>query len=308
MPKLTRTGYEIGSSEAGAIVLHKDSFKSRHEVLEKHKLARAGVESIDEVRNERALRRGNHLEAGVASWANEEIETLSGGDAIMFEPTEAYRKKGLGIASSIDRIIELSEPITLDKHDGGQATFMGQGIVEIKTDFYHNDKPKPEWIIQVMHQMFCAEMNWAIIACMCQRGKLHLYPVEWDALMVEIMADCYAEFWTLVKEDGEYPPIAEDAKPEYQDITKHLEKTNQDLAILCSDYLKWAGAERAAKVEKDKLKDNITMCLDSLDVEYASIPGFQIKAASQPRERKTQVGTGEFYDSVSFAIKETSNE
>jgi len=308
MPKLTRTGYEIGSSEAGAIVLHKDSFKSRHEVLRKHKLARAGVESIDEVRNEFALRRGTHLEPGVASLANEEIERLSGGDAIMFEPTEAYRKEGLGIASSIDRIIELSEPITLDKHDGGQATFMGQGIVEIKTDFYHNDKPKPEWIIQVMHQMFCAEMNWAIIACMCQRGKLHLYPVEWDAMMVEIMADCYAEFWTLVKEDGEYPPIAEDDKPFYHDITKHLKKSNQDLALLCSDYLKWAGAERAAKTEKDKLKEDITLCLDSLDVEYAKIPGFQIKAASQTKERKTQIGTGEFYDSVSFAIKETSNE
>ena len=31
----------------------------------------------------------------------------------MFEPTEAYRKEGLGVASSIDRIIELSEPLTL---------------------------------------------------------------------------------------------------------------------------------------------------------------------------------------------------
>ena len=50
------------------------------------------------------------------------------------------------------------------------------------------------------------------------------------------------------------------------------------------------------------------MCLDSLDVEYAKIPGFQIKAASQTKEKKTQVGTGEFYDSVSFSIKETSNE
>jgi len=86
MPKLTRTGYEIGSSEAGAIVLHKTSFQTRHEVLQKHKLARAGVESIDEVRYERALRRGTHLEPSVASWANEEIERLSGGDAIMFEP------------------------------------------------------------------------------------------------------------------------------------------------------------------------------------------------------------------------------
>ena len=65
MPKLTRTGYEIGSSEAGAIVLHKTSFQTRHEVLQKHKLARAGVEAIDEVRNQRALRRGTHLKLGL---------------------------------------------------------------------------------------------------------------------------------------------------------------------------------------------------------------------------------------------------
>ena len=308
MPKLTRTGYEIGSSEAGAIVLHKNSFQTRHEVLRRHKLGRAGVEAIDEIRNERALRRGTHLEPSVATWANEEIERLSGGRAVMFEPDTAYRKEGLGIASSIDRIIEITEPLTLEKHDGGEVTLMGQGIVEIKTDFYHSDKPKPEWIIQVMHQMFCAEMSWAIIACMCQKGRLHLYPVQWDELMANIMVDCYAEFWTLVKEDGEYPPIAEDDKPEYQDISKHLEKSNKDLSLLCGDYLKWAAAERAAKTEKDKLKEDITLCLDSLDVEYAKIPGFQIKAASQTKEKNTQVGTGEFYDAVSFSIKETSNE
>ena len=143
MPKLTRTGYEIGSSEAGAIVLHKTSFQTRHEVLRRHKLARAGVEAIDEIRNERALRRGTHLEPSVATWANEEIERLSGGRAVMFEPDTAYRKEGLGIASSIDRIIEITEPLTLEKHDGGEVTLMGQGIVEIKTDFYHSDKPKP---------------------------------------------------------------------------------------------------------------------------------------------------------------------
>ena len=144
MPKLTKTGTEIGSSEAGAIVLHKTSFQTRQQVLEKHKLAHAGVEAIDEVRNQRALRRGTHLEAGVASWANEEIERLSGGDAIMFEPTEAYRREGLGVASSIDRIIELTEPLTLPKVDGDNVTVHGQGIVEIKTDCYHHDNPKPE--------------------------------------------------------------------------------------------------------------------------------------------------------------------
>tara|TARA_R100001510_G_C7609746_1_gene173683 strand:- start:12 stop:938 length:927 start_codon:yes stop_codon:yes gene_type:complete len=308
MPKLTKTGTEIGSSEAGAIVLHKTSFQTRQEVLEKHKLARAGVEAIDEVRNQRALRRGTHLEAGVASWANEEIERLSGGDAIMFEPTEAFRREGLGVASSIDRIIELSEPLTLQKPDGDNVTFHGQGIVEIKTDFYHHDKPKPEWVIQVMHQMFCAEMSWAIIACMDQKGRLHLYPVQWDAKLVNVMVDAYAEFWELVQTDGNYPPIAENDKPEYVDITKVLKESNQDLQKLCADYHKAAGEERQWKKTKDEVKFAITLALDSLGVEYASIPGYQIKAATQTKEKKQSIGTGEFYEALSFTIKETSNE
>jgi len=308
MPKLTKTGTEIGSSEAGAIVLHKTSFQTRQQVLEKHKLAHAGVEAIDEVRNQRALRRGTHLEAGVASWANEEIERLSGGDAIMFEPTEAYRREGLGVASSIDRIIELTEPLTLQKPDGDNVTFHGQGIVEIKTDFYHHDKPKPEWVIQVMHQMFCAEMSWAIIACMCQKGRLHLYPVQWDAKLVNVMVDAYAEFWELVQTDGNYPPIAENDKPEYVDITKVLKESNQDLQQLCADYHKAAGEERQWKKTKDEVKFAITLALDSLGVEYASIPGYQIKAATQTKEKKQSIGTGEFYEALSFTIKETSNE
>jgi len=32
MPKLTKTGYEIGSSEAGAIVLGKTAFQNRHDI------------------------------------------------------------------------------------------------------------------------------------------------------------------------------------------------------------------------------------------------------------------------------------
>tara|TARA_B100000683_G_scaffold252159_1_gene268790 strand:+ start:2512 stop:3438 length:927 start_codon:yes stop_codon:yes gene_type:complete len=308
MPKLTKTGYEIGSSEAGAIVLHKTSFQSRHEVLQKHKLARAGVEAIDEVRNQRALRRGTHLEAGVAAWANEEIERLSNGDAIMFEPTEAYRKEGLGVASSIDRIIELSEPLTLPKPDGDTLTLHGQGIVEIKTDFYHHDKPKPEWVVQVMHQMFCAEMNWAIIACMCQKGRLHLYPVMWNKQLVEKMVNAYAEFWELVKSDGEYPPVAEEEKPEYVDISEKLTESNQDLQQLCADYHRAAGEERHWKKLKEEIKLGITLTLDGLGVEYATIPGYQIKAASQTKEKKQSIGTGEFYEALSFTIKETSNE
>ena len=121
---------------------------------------------------------------------------------------------------------------------------------------------------------------------MCQKGRLHLYPVQWDELMANIMVDCYAEFWTLVKEDGEYPPIAEDDKPEYQDISKHLEKSNKDLALLCGDYLKWAAAERAAKTEKDKLKEDITFVLIALMLSTPRYPAFKSKLHHKPKKRK----------------------
>lgn len=35
MPKLTITAEEIGSSDAGAIVLHQTTFATRHDVLQK---------------------------------------------------------------------------------------------------------------------------------------------------------------------------------------------------------------------------------------------------------------------------------
>ena len=78
MPKLTKTGYELGSSEAGAVVLHRTTFNTRHEILQKHKLARAGVEQIDDNRFATARLRGNMLEDGVARWAAHDIEDKTG--------------------------------------------------------------------------------------------------------------------------------------------------------------------------------------------------------------------------------------
>jgi len=308
MPKLTKTGYEIGSSEAGAIVLHKTSFQTRHEVLRRHKLARAGVEDIEQIRNPNALQRGTHLELGVANWAQERLVEMTSAHVQMEEPEEAFSKPDLGIASSVDRIIELHAPLHLDKSDGTVTSFNHVGIMEVKTDFYHQGKPKPEWVIQVLHQMLCTDLRWGIIACMDQSGKLHFYPVDWDENMVVLMIEAYAEFWELVKNDGEYPPIAQDPKPEFKDISDMLPQTNQDVAQLCGDYLKASAEERQWKKTKEDIRDAIETCLDALGVEYAALPGFEITSASVMKEKKKMVGTGEMAPSSKFAIKEISND
>lgn len=307
MPKLTRTGYEIGSSEAGAILLHKTAFQTRHEVLRKHKLARAGVEDIDTIRNPNALQRGTHLEGGVASWAAEKIEELSSMPVDMYEPTEAFRKPDYGIASSIDRIIELRAPLHLDRADGSVATLQGKCIMEVKTDFYHRGKPKPEWQVQVLHQMLCSDIRKGLIVCMDQAGKLHMYPVDYDKAVVTAMIDAFIEFWELVKSDGDYPPIATEEKSTPVDLTKELPKTNVDVAALCSDYLVARGAERAAKKLADDAKDAIAMAMDALNIEHATLPGFEIKSGTVRKQKKRMVNTGEYYDADTFSVKEVND-
>jgi len=303
MPKLTKTGYEIGSSEAGAIVLFKTAFQFRDEVLENHKLARAGVESVDKPLNKNALRRGTHLEPSVATWAAEDLMEMTGAHVEMQEPKVAFRREDLRIASSVDRIVTLSAPLVLSEPDGTEVVLQNKGICEIKTDFYHDDKPKPEWKIQVLHQMLCTGMRWGLIACMCQRGKMHYYPVTYNQHLIDRMIEAYAEFWHLVDTDGTYPPITtNEAGP--VELKTYDEGVTTLLKSMADDYLK-AGAEaRRWSAVKEESKKAIMQAMDNLEVEHGKIENFVIKAEVKRKEKKRMVGTGEFAPSTSFSIKE----
>ena len=279
MPKLTITGKEIGSSEGGPIILGKDDFNTRDDILKRHKLAVAGVETIQEARvNKNALMRGSHLEHGVADWFLEAIsEELPG--AILAEPTQAYRKEEYRIASSIDRILSVPKDMELViEYQGEQYAFKGMGIVEIKTDFYHTDKPKSSWIIQVHHQMICADMDWAIVVCMNQKGQLKLYPFHKDENLVEVMLGKYAEFWNLVDTDGEYPPLAEDEAPGLRELTiDDNSKQNVDIAQLAADYQLASSEARKWSKQKDAAKEALALAMD----EYTERHTFSVKEKSE---------------------------
>lgn len=306
MPKLTVTGYEIGSSEAGAIVLHRTAFQTRHDVLRRHKLARSNVEQIEDNRFEKARLRGNMLEPGVANWAEHELKERSGGGVMMFEPDTSYRKPDLGIASSIDRIISVEKPFTLKGVDE-EVEVKGTGILEIKTDAYHEGKPKPEWIIQVLHQMLCSDYRWGVIACMDQKLQLSLYPVAWNGTLIDAMVEAYAEFWELAKSDGEYPPIAE-TNQTIAKLDDHLTETSGDLRSICTDYLAAkAKAKEYLEIAED-CKAALQDVLDSLEVEYGRVSGFEIRNKKTWRERKQLVGTGEFYETETFSVKGYDND
>ena len=308
MPKLTKTGWEIGSSEAGAIILHKTAFATRHDVLQNHKLARAGVETIDRAETP-AMRRGNALEGGVANWASGEIKILTGVSNKIWEPTQPYQIEELGIASSIDRFIEVEEAIFLPDMDDKAVEMEGIGILEIKTDFYHHDKPKDEWVVQVAHQMLCSDVDWAIIACLTQKGKLKLYPIQRSSGIELLMRDAYLEFWNLVETDGEYPPIETTKnKQESVDLVKVLPDTHGDLALICNDYLRASSEANNWNKTKKELKQNIADILDSIQAEEATLNNYEIKSAYEMKPKKRMVETDEVVESHSFSIKEISNE
>tara|TARA_A100000172_G_C3040786_1_gene110365 strand:- start:312 stop:1232 length:921 start_codon:yes stop_codon:yes gene_type:complete len=306
MPKLTKTGYELGSSEAGAVVLHRTSFNTRHEILQRHKLARAGVEQIDDNRFAAARLRGNMLEDGVAKWAAHDIEDKTGEPCEIYEPTEAYQKAHLGIASSIDRIITLGAPIDMVAVDGAPVTLKGKGILEIKTDAYHEGKPKPEWMVQVMHQMLCSDYKWGIIACLNQKLKLHLYPVKFDQVLADNMIYAYAEFWELVNTDKDYPPIAENQESP-TDLTE-LVDSHTDVSLACAAYLNAKSQVREHQAEADNCKEVLKEVLDQFELSYASVPGFELKLKKSWRERKEQRGTGEFYELDTLTVKDIEDE
>ena len=66
MPKLTKTGQEIGSSDAATAVLHKNPYDdTRQKLLNRTKKARRAEELQDDGRNCEAKLRGAVLEPGI---------------------------------------------------------------------------------------------------------------------------------------------------------------------------------------------------------------------------------------------------
>ena len=309
MPKLTITGKELGASETGAIVLDETAFNTNQEVLEKHRDAINGVERIENFRYPKALRRGNHFEGGVASWTLEELQIANPESKIsMFEPKNSFQRTELKMGASIDRIIEVAEVpiVVLDTQDEPFA-FIGTGIVEIKTDYYHKDRIKPEWLIQIHHQMICAGLDWGMIACADQKGHLNIYPIKRNERLCETIINKVNIFWGLIESGEDYPPIAKPKDKEFVDVKDLLKDSNRDLLQLASDYNKASSEARMWTKTKNEIKEAISDVLDALNVTHAVIDNFEITSEYKKKEKKKQVATGEFAESHSFSIKEKNS-
>ena len=308
MPKLTQTGSELGSSETPAIVLGNDGYNDNQDILQRHRAKINNVERIDShKRKKTALIRGDNLEPGVANWAVDELKFLNPqSDINMWEPKEAFSFPEGKMGASIDRIIDVTKhPIIFEK-DEKEFIFEGQGIVEIKTDFYHQDRLRPSWVIQVHHQFICSGLDWGIVACMSQKGQLNLYPISINTNLCKVIIEKVAEFWDLINENKDYPPIQESNK-EFVDIKKALPKTNHDFLTLCENFTHASKEERKWKRTKETAKSAIADAMDGLQITHARYDDYEIISDTVIKNRTKQVVTDEQYESHKFSVKEKIN-
>ena len=328
--KLTKTGYQLGSSEMGAIVMQKDDFQTRDEIYESHFNARNKVESIKDamLKNNWAIKRGNAYELPTFLLFYEELlQAISNelGDIPELEqfsweqPTKCFAPEDynpnhrlLGMGSSIDFIIKSQIDIEVEVRKQKVKIVKGKNIIEIKTDFYKGGKLKPSWAIQVQHQFVCSGISNGAVVCFAQDGDLHIYPMEINEKMCKLIMAKAKEFWELIEKAERYPKIVE---PQDKSLrTKVLDdtiikKTNHDLVQLAEDYLVASVEQRKWGKTKDDIKSSLTDVLDNLELDVLTIPEqYQIKSVFSEVPKKKMVETGEMTERHSFTIKEIKDE
>lgn len=308
MAKHTITGKELGCSELPPLVLKKTAFQTRQQVWDKQFKASRGVESIEQIRNQSALDRGNFLQDGVAAWAMYELQKKTSATLSQFEPREAFRIKELKLGATLDNVLTIENGILELEYDGFTYEFSGNVNHETKTDFYHNGVPKADWIIQANGQMMCSGIDQSIISVLAQDGKLHLYPCRIDEELCDVIAQICSDFWERIDKEENYPDLVEESAKEFVDLSQHLHKTNKDLDGMCAD-LKHLRAEANAFSKKAKeVQGEIVGVMDKLGITHGMTNTYEIVSELVSKPKKKYVDTGQTQESINFKLKERKED
>mgnify|MGYP003115068748 FL=1 len=303
--KKTITGKELGASEIGTIILGKNSYgQTDNDVLDKHKRASIGVSHIRENEYSRPLTRGKHLEAGIVNWWLEETFAKQKVKIVADELDFAVRMEREKIGATLDRLIKINGELEVD----GEV-FTGEGVLEIKTDYYHQNKPKIEWIYQVNQQLICVnktldkKLTWGLIVCACQKGKLHTYPVKLNKKYIKDIFGAAITFWNHFDYGTRFPEPEEKQEDKKLDIRtlnpEHIVTFNNEnylLVDVIDNYLNAKREERQSKKTTTTHKEILDFAIDQMNCDGIQIDKFHVVAERTTKERTEQRGTGQFYD------------
>jgi hypothetical protein len=323
MAKFSKTGYESGASDLGAIVPVNGEFllpfgNTPNDILQRH---RAALDGTDLFPSSRIMEAGNRFEDAIRGWFEDDFHCK------VDKAIDGFRSDDCNLVASLDGII--MDGITITDHAGLTHTLEGMGVIDFKCPTYKPDDPEAvTYHLQLQGQMHCAKANWAILA------QLDRVRCEWTISVFlrhqgMVTAICLAvdDFWQHMKDDTDYPPmttteankiVAGNRRPDAHDLT--TKDINKDCPLNANDrdqLMNLAEVYQAAKqgeklCKADKEAAQLEICEVLGGVEKIILPDFNVNWTTTEKkatEETTKVTPAKpASTSRRFTVKEIINE
>ena len=270
--KHSKDGYELGMSKLGIVALGIDDFNNDVEDLRQQFIEiREGRQDsvINPFISEMAGLRGNCLENGISQLAYQVLmkDAPKGVEIdIEYEP-EPYRLPQHKMCASLDAMLNIRNGyITVQDASGGDIQITGRIPLEIKTDAYDSDVPKPMYVIQLTGQMMCTGATHGIIAKLGPKvNEFRMIGYECSPTLVSMILDSVDEFWERVETNTPYERDFKPYKPEAAIISdpeqsKSLVSLATEMEIAKSKVKEWEG-------RLSECKERVATALYALDEE-----------------------------------------
>lgn len=169
----------------------------------------------------------------------------------------------------------------------------GQPIVEAKSSMVNDGWGEPgtdevphHVHLQVMHQLLCAESDFAYVVKLGAFYKLDIYHIEFDRDIADHIEAAAVKFWRCHVEDDIAPPIeaaTSDTLAYYSAIERGNDLTAPVDPLLCQEYVLAAREETDAKKRKETAKARIMQQLG--DASNGDAEGYKVKVTSNKGRR-----------------------
>ncbi len=206
---------------------------------------------------------GNILEDPIArEWGRRTGKKVERCNAILLHPEYQF------IGCDIDRWTE---------EDGKRAVLEVKNVSRWNEDEWGEDFAPDHFNIQVQHQMFVCDTDFAWIVALIGGNKLHTVRVERNDTLIEAMLSIYKDFWQHVI-DRTPPPIDDSKEAEAvlrycspSSVEGEFVNLDDDQTTILKKLLQAREAERLIKEEIQGYRNRLIQAMGNAEAAY--IPG-----------------------------------
>lgn len=292
--KFSRDGYELGMSKLGVVVLTEDDFGNNVEDLRQNfvDIVSGKIDGVDQPFNEMALLRGQCLEDGIGEIAYQLLmkDAPRGVEIDLIKPDYPFRLEGHRMCASLDFMLNIRGGyVTLEDPDGNDVRLTGEIPLEIKTDGWDKDAPKPMYVIQLTGQMMCMNATQGIIAKLGPNLEFSMYAYERNDTLVRAIFDAVDDFWERVDTNTPYPKEMMVSKKPQPVLVSDMD-VSKKLVALASEMQHAKSQIKSWEEKVESCKERIADVLDGIEEEIveARHDGLRYKIEHKTIRRKPQ--------------------